>query len=224
MIWEFYAAFAACPEAAWHAKPDTGPYWPEIHQDSMDGRLAMMVQGDSMLPELRKAARFRVGAVPIPPGPDGRYHAMVGLAGIGTQAPHPEAGVRWIMHLVSRRGQQSLAEQKLHLPVHRDVAESDVWDDGRLVGSGAIARTTSRLRLQTRHYEPRQPLEVLSVRPLASRLFLGEISVAEAEEYFCVEHPRALAAFPVQTTLTDRTTPLRLRLHPAEATVIRMNK
>jgi len=193
-LWEFYAGFAGRVQACWEGVPDTGPCWDDIWQDFRAGRLAMLYTPGFHLPALHRTVPFSLGAAPVPNGPAAPYHGPVMMLGVGAQAAHPVEGGRWIAHLLSRPGQESLAAEKLHVAANCDVLASRAWNDGRVSGLEAMGAVQPAFQPRMHEDTPRTPVDVMLLRPLAAKLFLGEISVDRACALFRAEHPRVLSS------------------------------
>ena len=132
--------------------------------------------------------------MPQPFTRDGRCVVYVGLVGVGSQARHPIEGGRWLAYLLPRPGQEGLAAEKLHVPANAHVVDSSVWDDGRVHGVASMADALHACRPDPHEPRPRPDVAFPLLRPLASRLFLGEMTPDHAEAFFRAEHPRVLAS------------------------------
>jgi DNA-binding transcriptional regulator YhcF (GntR family) len=193
-LWEFYTRFAGRAQACWEGVADTGPRWDDICRDFRTGRLAMMIGASFLQPVLSRSVGFRLGAVPMPELTGDAYWGEVMMLVVGADAPHRVEGGRWIAHLVSRPGQQSLAAERIHVPVNADLLASDFWRSEALPGLEAMPRALRRFVPLRRPHAHRPAVDVLLLRPLVARLFLGEIGVREAHDLFRSEHPRVLAS------------------------------
>jgi ABC-type glycerol-3-phosphate transport system substrate-binding protein len=152
-----------------------------------------MVHGSiSHLTDTVAAAPFRLGAVPAPSVAPDSYYGELLMLGVGADSAHPLAAMRWIAHLLSTPGQQSLAAAKLSVPVHEGVLDSPAWNDGRLHGSEALAAGQRCFRVLPDSPRYPQAVDLLLLCPLVARLYLGEIGVEEAEALFRTEHPRVV--------------------------------
>jgi extracellular solute-binding protein len=193
LVWEYYARFAQHPDAAWRGLSQFTDDDTEIRKDFREGRLAMMLAGGHALAPLAASVPFRLGVVDLQTALQGRQDVVLFLLGMGSESGCPMAGGRWILHLLSEPGQKGLAAEKLNIPVNRRMV-AEMSRDDRVAGLDCLGDSLEGGHIVTEPIDKRQPVLIFLARPLAARLFLGEVSVEEACAFFSAEHPRVLSA------------------------------